>query len=379
MLPRAKPEDLGLDPKQLQIAYDLLEKWTARPEDGSSDPTVPGGAILVGRQGKVVEPRFFGRQGPESDAPPIRDDAMFLMASITKPITYLGAMILVERGLLNLGDPVTRYVPEFAAHGKEKVQVRHLFTHTSGMPDMLPDNVELRKKQVPLQTFLDKASTETKLLFEPGTRVSYQSMGTTVVAEIVQRLSGQPIGTFVKQEIFDPLGMRSTAFGAKGFDRARLVRVETPKEAANTDWNWNSEYWQNLGVPWGGMFSTPDDFALICQMMLDGGTGNGNRILSKASVRAMSTNRLGEYPELPEAIARTHPWGLGWRLNHPGTTDSWGDLLGSTVFGHSGATGTLVWIDPERQGFCVLLTSAVRARQPWLLVHLSNAISAAFV
>jgi CubicO group peptidase (beta-lactamase class C family) len=92
----------------------------------------------------------------------------------------------------------------------------------------------------------------------------------------------------------------------------------------------------------------------------------------------MTTNRLAEYPELPEVYARTQPWGLGWRLNHPGTADSWGDLLGPRVFGHTGATGTMVWMDPDTGGFCLLLTSAIRAAAPWRLVHLSNAIAAAF-
>src|SRR5262245_43328600 len=89
-LPHAQAEDIGLDPRRLQVAYDLLEKWTTGP-----DAVVPGGAILVGRNGKIVPPRYFGRQGPEPKDPPIRKDAMFLMASITKPITYLGALMLV--------------------------------------------------------------------------------------------------------------------------------------------------------------------------------------------------------------------------------------------------------------------------------------------
>src|SRR5262245_35466199 len=135
-LPQGKPEDVGLDPKQLQIACDLLEKWTTGPK-----APIPSGAILVGRNGKTVEPRFFGRQGPEPDASPIRRDGLFLMASISKPITYLGAMLLVERGQLGLSDLVTRYIPEFAAHGKQDTLVSQLFTHTSGLPDMLPNNL----------------------------------------------------------------------------------------------------------------------------------------------------------------------------------------------------------------------------------------------
>jgi len=103
---QAKPEDLGIDPKRLQVAYDLLEKWTTGPQ-----APVPSAAILAGRLGKTLPPRFFGRMGPEAEAGPIRPDALFLMASITKPIVYLGAMLLVERGLLNLSDRVTRYIP----------------------------------------------------------------------------------------------------------------------------------------------------------------------------------------------------------------------------------------------------------------------------
>lgn len=373
-LPVAEPADIGIDAKKLRTAYDLLDKWTA-----GKDAPVPGGAIIAGRRGKVLPPHFSGRQGPEPDAAPIRKDGMFLMASITKPIVYTAAMMLVERGLLNLSDPVIRYVPEFKANGKEKTLVSHLFTHTSGLPDMLDNNAELRKKHAPIQTFLDAASKETTPLFKPGTKLSYQSMGTAVVAEIVQRLSKLTCAEFLKKEIFDPLGLKSTALGSKGFDRDRLVRVEVPDYQANSDFSWNSKYWQELGAPWGGVFSTPEDFAVICQLMLGGGAVGGVRLLAPATVRMMTTNRLNDYAELPEGVRRTQPWGLGWRLNHPGTPDSWGDLLDRNVFGHTGATGTTAWIDPKAEGFCVLLTTALREKAPWRLVHLSNAVAASFV
>ena len=128
--------------------------------------------------------------GPERDSPPIRRDAIFLLASITKPVVYLGALMLVERGLLNLSDPVTRYLPDFAAHHKEGTLVQHLFTHTSGLPDMLPDDKELRAAHAPLSRFIEKAIRETVPLFPAGTNWSYQSMGTLVVAELIQKISG---------------------------------------------------------------------------------------------------------------------------------------------------------------------------------------------
>jgi CubicO group peptidase (beta-lactamase class C family) len=372
-LPHARPEDIDIDSRRLQVAYTLLQEWTSGPA-----APVPGGAILVGRHGRVVAPRLFGRQGPERDAAPIRPDSMFLLASITKPIVYLAGMMLVERGKLNLNDPVIRYIPEFANNGKEGVLVSHLFTHTSGLPDMLPNNAELRRQHAPLRRFLDGAVRDTSLAFRPGTRLQYQSMGTVVVAEIIQRLSGKSIADFLRLEIFEPLGLRSTALGSQGFDRERLVRVQIP-DYQTEDFGWNSSYWQELGAPWGGLFSSPEDFAVLCQLMLSEGAWAGVRLLSPAAVQMMTTNRLDDLPDLPEPVRRTQPWGLGWRLNHPGTPETWGDQLGRHVYGHTGATGTMVWMDPRAQGYCVLLTSAIRERAPWRLVQLSSAVAAAFV
>ncbi|MDA1013835.1 MAG: serine hydrolase [Planctomycetota bacterium] len=372
-LSHAKPSEIELDADRLETAYALMREWTT-----GDQPRIPGAAIVVGRHGKIAPPQFFGKQGPEPNAEPIRKDGMFLLASISKPVTYLGAMKLVERGQLNLSDPVMRYIPEFAAHHKEDTLVQHLFTHTSGMPDMVPDNAELRRQHAPLKRFIQGA-IHAMPLFAPGTDLSYQSMGTLVVAELIQRLSGMSIHDYLRKEILEPLGMTSSGLGSRGLDRERLVRVQIPDYQIDSDFGWNSRYWQELGVPWGGMFSAPEDFACICQMLLNGGTFGGHRLLSKATVAAMTSNRLNDQPLLPEYIRRAKPWGLGWRLNHPGTSGSWGDLLGSRAFGHTGATGTMCWIDPDLDGFCLLFTTAIRSRAPWLLVQISNTLASAFV
>lgn len=369
-LPVAEPREIKLDATRLQRAYDLLDEWTSGPT-----PAVPSGAILVGRNGKIVKPRHFGRQGPEADAAAIRPDSLFLIASITKPLTYLGAMLLVERGLLNLSDHVTRYIPEFAAHHKEDTRVVHLFTHTSGLPDMLDNNAELRKQHAPLSKFIEGAIRDTVPLFPPGTKVSYQSMGTLIVAELIQRLSGQPIAEFLQKEIFEPLGLKSTSLGIGRLDRARIVRLRTG--AAPTDHDWNSEYWLNFGAPWGGLFTTPEDFAVICQLFVNGGRFGDVRLLSPFTVERMTTNRLDDLPDLDEASRRTQPWGLGWKLNHP-TLDSLGDLVSPRAYGHSGASGTMVWIDRARNGFCILFTNALLSENAWRLRLLSNAVAAAF-
>jgi CubicO group peptidase (beta-lactamase class C family) len=372
-LPQVQPEVIRLDPRRLQVAYDLLERWTSGP-----NAPVPGGAILVGRFGKTVAPRWFGRQGPEADAEPLRRDALFYMASVTKPVIFLGAMRLVERGQLNLSDPVRRYIPEFTGQGKDAAQVLHLFTHTSGLPDELPHNAELRRQHAPLRTFIEE-SIRADLLFRPGTRLSYSSAATIVVAEIVQRLSGLSIRDFVRREILAPLGLRSTGLGSQGFARERIVRATVPDYQAGTDSSWNSRYWQEFGSPAGGLFSTPEDFAVLCALMLGGGRWGATRLVSPATVRMMTTNRLNDLPDLPEPVRRTQPWGLGWRLNHLGMADSWGDLLGRHVFGHTGSVGNVVWMDPRTQGFCLVFSNYLRARAPWRLVHLSNAVAAAFV
>jgi CubicO group peptidase (beta-lactamase class C family) len=367
----ALPAEIGLDADQLTTAYALLARWTSGP-----GAPLPGAAILVGRHGRVCEPRFFGKQGPDEGAEPIRRDAIFLLASLTKPLTYLAGLMLVERGLLNLGEPVVHYLPEFAAHDKRAVEVRHLFTHTSGLPDMLNNNLELRRRGAPLNEFIRGAMQDTQLLFPPGTAVSYQSMGTLVVAELVQRLSGKRIGDFLRDEIAQPLGWKATALGARGLDARRIVRLATPTEQ-EPSWNWNSQYWRELGAPWGGLFSTPEEYAALCQLMLNGGALGDVRLIASATARRMTTNRLDDFPDLAESFRRTQPWGLGWQMNQPASGQTFCELLGTQAYGHWGATGTMCWLDPASGTFCLVFTSAPLDNGKRRLVSVSNAVAAA--
>ncbi len=172
-LPIGAPEECGFDAGRLQRACDLLDGWARSGE-------VPAAALCVGGRGRTVAPHLTGRQRPGADAP-LRDDALFLVASITKPVTVTAVMRLVERGAVALEDPVAAYVPRFAARGKGDVQLRHLMTHTSGLPDMLPDNDRLRAAHEPLSVFIDHVCA-LPLQFPQGTRVQYQSMGTAMLA-----------------------------------------------------------------------------------------------------------------------------------------------------------------------------------------------------
>jgi CubicO group peptidase (beta-lactamase class C family) len=368
-IPAAKPEEIGFDPARLGRARDLLRQWVAADK-------VPAAGLCVGRRGKMVEPFLVGRQRPEADAPALRQDALFLIASITKPVTVTAVMMLVERGQLTLEDKVASFVPKFAANGKGEVQVRHLMTHTSGLPDMLLDNEKLRKAHKPLAVFIEE-TCKLPLLFPPGTKVSYQSMGIAMLAEIVHQVSGKMLPEFLKKEVFEPLGMKDTSLGWDPAKKDRLALVRIPAETAHLDWAWNSPYWLSFGAPWGGLVTSPADFARFCLLMLGGGRYGDVRLLSPATVRAMTSNQLAAMPSVPEEERRCRPWGLGWRLNWPAHSANFGDLLGPRCYGHWGATGTLCWLDPDADAFCVLFTTQPQEPEGRFLARLSNVVAAA--
>jgi CubicO group peptidase (beta-lactamase class C family) len=368
-IPIVNPETLGFDVAALKRADDLVLCWLANDR-------IPAAGWCVGRRGCMIEPRLVGKQRPGNDSPALRQDALFLIASPTKPVTVTAVMMLVERGLLALDDRVAAYVPAFAASGKGEVQIRHLMTHTSGLPDMVPSNDKLRRAHQPLSAFVQETCT-LALLFPAGTRVNYQSMGIAMLAEIVHQVTGVTLADFLAKEVFGPLGMTDTSLGWQPAKRERIASVRVPAELEKADWNWNSPYWLGLGAPWGGLLTSPSDFAIFCQMMLNGGTFGKVRLLSPATVRAMTTNQLAAMPQVPEEERRGRPWGLGWRLNWPAHSANFGDLLGPRAYGHWGATGTLVWIDPDTEAFFVLFTTQPQEPEGRLLARLSNVISSA--
>jgi CubicO group peptidase (beta-lactamase class C family) len=367
----AQPGEIGIDPVRLQFLYDTLNSWTERD-------AIPAAGICIGRRGQALEPRLFGRKSADPKSPPVADDALFLTASISKPVTVTALMILVERGLLTLGDRVAQYVPRFALNGKEDVQIRHLMTHTSGLPDMLPNNDQLRAAHRPLSAFIDETCL-VPLQFPPGTRVSYQSMGTAMLGEVLKRITGSTLLEFLEREIFLPLGMKDTSLGSRPQTRERIAGIRVSPEQAANDWNWNSAYWHSFGAPWGGMISTPGDFARFCLMFLGGGAFDGVRILSPATVRAMTCNQLAAMPYVPEEDRRARPWGLGWRPSWPGHSAHYGDLWGPRSFGQWGATGALVCADPDTDAFLVLFTTQPIEAESRLLSRVANMVAASFL
>lgn len=364
----ANPEALGLNADRLQRAYALLERRTA---DGS----VPAAALCVGRDGRALAPRLFGRQRSGRAAPALRADALFLVASITKPVTAIAVMILAERGELSLQDRVADFVPDFARNGKRDTRLIHLLTHTSGLPDMLPEDRRLRREQRPPATFVER-TCRLAPAFRAGTAVSYQSMGFAVLAEVVHQVSGRQLPEFLRRELFEPLGMSDTALGVTGERRERVAAIRVPADMEPA-WDWNSAYWHGFGAPWGGLVTSTADLARLALMLLGGGAFAGVRVLSPATVRAMTTNQLAHLPEVPEPERRCRPWGLGWRMQWLGEPSSFGDLVGPRAFGHWGSTGTLCWIDPDTRAFFVLLTTQPLGGDHRLHLRVANLVAAA--
>jgi len=367
----AKPHEMGIDPVRLQAAYDLAKSWT------QSD-AIPAIGIALGRKGKLLEPYLVGRQKPVKDSPALRPDALFLIASITKPLTVGAAMVLVERGKLSLGDRVSQHVPAFTGDGRDDIRILHVMTHTSGLPDMVKDNEELRKQHKPLPAFIEAICRE-PLLFLAGTKVNYQSTGSALLAEIVHQVSGRKLPEFLKKELFEPLGMNDTSLGWDPAKKDRIAAIRVPPEMEGKNWNWNSPYWLGFGAPWGGLITSPADLSRYLQMMWNGGKLGETHLFSSATVQAMTTNQLECQPRVPEEDRRCKPWGLGWRLNWPGHPASFGDLLSRHAFGHAGATGTVCWVDPAVDGYCALFTTQPDDPEKRMLTRLSNMVRSSFL
>lgn len=376
-----QPEAIGIDQTRWKRAVALLEGWCR-------DGKVTAAGVVVGRGSRALSPLLRGRQTVAETGPAIRDDAIFLIASITKPIVAMGVLLLAERGLLALDDRVEAFVPSFGKNGKHAITVRHLLTHTSGLPDMLANNVALRREHAPMSRFVSEICGIAPE-FLPGKGVQYQSTGFGMLGEIILQVTGQAAPDFLRQEFFVPLGMTSTALGAPESwygepaataTASRIVENRVPDDmTGETKWNWNSKYWRQLGAPWGGLLTTPTDLARYARMMLARGKWEGQQLLSPAGVAAATRNQLEGMRDVPADDRRCRPWGLGWRLNWTAHSANFGDLLGPRTYGHWGATGTVMWLDPDREAFAVILTTQPQEPHGFFLARLSNAIAAAFM
>ncbi len=311
----------------LALRKDRLDKVQAILEEATGTGSITSASAIV-RQGKDERRWTLGKTRAA--------DPVFLLASITKPMTVTGVMVLADRGDLALSDPVRKFIPEFHGNGRDAVLVRHLLTHTSGLPDMLPDNEALRKRHAPLADFVAGAC-RVPLLFAPGTQCKYQSMGILLAAEIADRITKMKLRDWLKKSVFDPLGMKSTALG---LGQHKIPQTEQCQVPAQSDWDWNSPYWRDLGVPWGGAHSTATDVLRFIDSFL----APDGRVIKRETAKAMVTNQNAGLNE---------PWGLGLMVNGA----SFGKACSAATFGHWGSTGTVCWADPKTRTSMVLLTT----------------------
>lgn len=321
----------ALQKSRFDEAAEILEKATAS--------RLVESASLYVQKGKSIQARAFG----EAKSP----EAMFLLGSITKPICMTALMTLFDQKKFALDDPLVNYIPAFEGEGKDRVTLRHLLSHTSGLPDQLPDNNALRKAHASLAQFVEKAA-KTPIAFPAGSKYQYSSMGILLASEVGRLLSGVDILPFVDKSVLQPLGMKRSAIGVGRFELTDFVRMQTEKAAPESgagdpsakDWDWNSPYWRRLGAPWGGVHASAGDVALwLAEFLYLRGA-----VVKPETARLMITNQNRE---------GFTPRGLGFGVG-PGTGSPG---CSKETFGHTGSPGTIAWADPATNTICVVLTS----------------------
>jgi uncharacterized protein YbbC (DUF1343 family)/CubicO group peptidase (beta-lactamase class C family) len=304
---------------------------------------IPGAVILIGNQGKVVYRQAFGLRSREPKKIPMTTDTIFDIASLTKVIaTSTAVMQLVEKGKLNLEDPVAKYWPEFRVNGKEEITVRHLLTHYSGLRAALDSKPKWSSYDTALRMI-----EEEKAVLPLETRFIYSDINFIILGELVSRISGKPLDIYCTENIFEPLGMKDTGFKPSPNLRSRIAPTQY-QHGTKGKMLWGEvhdpiAYSMDGVAGHAGLFSTADDLSIFAQMLLDGGSKNNFQILSPLMVEKMIV------PQSPPDKIPLR--GLGWNIDSP--------LVSERSFGHKGYTGTGIWIDPTSNTYLIILTNRV--------------------
>ena len=319
------------------------------------DRKLPGAVVVVGQGDAVHYRKVYGNRALVPTVEPMTMDTVFDMASLTKVVATTSAvMMLVEDGRIRLSDPVAQFIPEFAKYGKNRVTIRHLLTHMSGLR---PD-VDLADPWVGHDAAIALANEEV-LMAPPGQRFVYSDIGFFLLADIVSRVSGQKFETFVAEQLFKPLGMTDTGFLPAPELRERIAPTEvcTPygwpcagPDAQMLRGTVHDPTARRMGGVAGhaGLFSTANDMVRFARMLLRGGELDGVRVMSPLTVARMTS------PSTPEGEANVR--GLGWDMDSSFSSNR-GELLPLGSFGHTGFTGTSIWVDPTTKAFVIFLSS----------------------
>src|SRR6267142_1105047 len=356
-LPSGAPAAVGMSAERLARMDQVIQASIAKKE-------LPGAVVLVARHGRVAWRKAYGARAIEPQRETMTLDTIFDLASLTKIVaTATSIMILVEQGKVRLSDPVAQFIPEMKGGGRDAITLEQLLTHTAGFaPDF-----DLRERWTGYDEAIKRLYRE-PLRNQPGARFVYSDINYIALGEVVHRVSEQTLDEFARRNIFGPLGMRDTGFNPGAGLRSRIA----PTEKRRGQMNYLGDSGANAG-PQGeqwlrgevhdptsfrmggvaghaGLFSTADDLAIFCQMLLNGGVYNGARILSPMTIATMIQ---------PHAVSESGAArGLGWDMASSFSTNR-GDLFPLGSFGHTGFTGTSIWIDPASDSCVVFLSNRV--------------------
>jgi CubicO group peptidase (beta-lactamase class C family) len=340
------PQEVGMSPAVLDAAVGIYREAVARGE-------LVGAVLLVARNGKVVLHEAVGLRHREANLS-MEKNTMFRMASNTKPVVATGVALLVERGKLGLDDPVRNYIPSFDNYRAGFITVRQLLSHTSGFrintlflePYMTPsaEHPDAPSLQLEAARFGAVGAVVT-----PGTSYSYSNPGFNTLGALIEIASGQPLATFLRDEIYRPLGMADT-YHMEVADRldGKLNRMGAVYYTqTNGQWTAGWKPGDPPQVPFvrasGGLISTAWDYAVFLQCFLNGGVYGNHRLLKTETVALMTSRQTP--PDGPS-------YGLGWQVSDDG------------VYAHSGSDGTFAWVDPARGIIGMVLTQTPRGRNP---------------
>jgi len=361
VLTDSSPADAGLDPRPIDDALAQIAGW--EEPSGTTHPLYAGAVTLLGHDGHVVAREAsgyalryadgVGTELPRDQWVPMRQDTIFDMASISKLVTSILVMQQIERGAIQLEEPVATYLPAFAAQGKGSITVRQLLTHTSGLKPWMPLWSGWPDKASRIAAVLDVAPTS-----PPGTTYVYSDLNLITLGVMVERQTGKGLDQLVRERITNPLRMKDTGYNPDPSLKPRIAATEfeaSPPRGMVWGEVHDENAWSLGGVAGhAGVFSTAQDMAVLAQSMLNGGTYGGHRILSPSSVLKMTTNYNAAF------AGNSH--GLGFELDQ-----RWymGGLASPTTAGHTGYTGTSIVIDNMSRSFAIVLSNRVHPSRSW--------------
>ena len=336
----------AMAPREVQSRFAPLDDLL---KDAVRNGNAPGAVLLVGHNGLIAYRKAYGNLSSEPKAEPMTPETIFDLASLTKVIATTSSIMRLEQlGQIKLNDPVAKYIPDFAQNGKQDVTIRMLLTHYSG----LPADLDLKQAWNGLDEGYSRANASA-LESPPGSTFRYSDVGFIVLGELVQKVSGMPLDQYAQTYIFGPLGMTSTRFNPPPTWVPRIAPTQRDEHTGQLlRGTVHDPTARRMGGVAGdaGLFSNADDVAKFAEAMLNGGAA----ILSPLIVEKMTT------PQQPANYADVR--GLGWDIDSPFSSNR-GELLPVGSFGHTGFTGTSLWIDPTTNTYIILLTNSVNLKE----------------